>query len=103
NFANHSYGAVGVYGSAGPGNPYNPANSTVFNNKVAMFTCPSDTDRLTNPQGHNSYNGNWGALPQRYASTPNGPFVGGPEQSNSGVSLAAITDGTSNTACYSEK
>jgi prepilin-type N-terminal cleavage/methylation domain-containing protein/prepilin-type processing-associated H-X9-DG protein len=104
NFANYTYpGNGGVYGTYGPCNPYNPANSTVFAAKVAMFVCPSDTDRLTNPQGHNSYNGNWGIWPQRYSSNASGCFTGGPEEANPGISLASITDGTSNTACYSEK
>lgn len=87
----------------GPGWPSSPLNSTVFNTKVAVWLCPSDTDRLTNPQGHDNYCGNWGIKPLRYQSSLNGPFSGGPEQPLIGVTLAAITDGTSNTACYSER
>ncbi len=101
NFANVSLG--GASNANGPAAPYNPINSTVFNARLSIFVCPSDTDRLTNPQGHNNYCGNWGILPLRYSTNPNGPFVGGPEEPSPGVSLAQVTDGTSNTACYSER
>jgi prepilin-type N-terminal cleavage/methylation domain-containing protein/prepilin-type processing-associated H-X9-DG protein len=101
NFANVALG--GASNANGPAAPYNPINSTVFNARLSIFVCPSDTDRLTNPQGHNNYCGNWGVLPLRYSTIASGPFVGGPEEPNSGVTLAQVTDGTSNTACYSER
>ena len=87
-----------------PGMPNNPANLTVFSASIAMFLCPSDPDRLTNNgQSHNNYCGNWGSLPQRYSTNPNGPFGGGPNEPCSPVGFQGITDGLSNTACYSER
>ena len=86
-----------------PGHPNNPSNSTVTRIKIAMFLCPSDIDRLTNIHGRTNYVGNWGSKPHRYSATPDGPFGGGPNEPVSSVKFAQISDGLSNTACYSER
>src|SRR4051794_40189870 len=86
-----------------PGSPTNPSNSTVFRMTIATFLCPSDVNRLTNIQGHTNYCGNWGSRPERYSTNPSGPFGGGPNEPVSSVKFQDITDGLSNTACYSER
>src|SRR5262245_27142112 len=37
------------------GDTTNPVNSTAITASVAVFICPSDLDRLINPQGHMNY------------------------------------------------
>jgi prepilin-type N-terminal cleavage/methylation domain-containing protein/prepilin-type processing-associated H-X9-DG protein len=87
-----------------PGSPNNPANSTVFGAEIVLFICPSDQDRLVNNGlSHNNYCGNWGSIPQRYSTTPSGVFGGGANEPSTPVTFQGITDGTSNTACYSER
>ncbi len=97
------YNAINFTNIANPGIPTNPKNLTVFTQSVNVFLCPSDVDRLTNPNGHNNYCANWGSIPQRYSTSPSGPFGGGPEQPIPAVGFSAVTDGLSNTACYSER
>ena len=87
---------------------------------IAVFNCPSDTDRLTDPNGHNNYMANSGSAPNcdygGNADTPawSGPAAGPFIYSDSGtftgltfggssINIAAITDGTSNTAAFSER
>jgi len=43
-------------------------NSTAIKSTVSVYQCPSDTDRLTNVQGHINYAGNWGTKPNRYSA-----------------------------------
>jgi prepilin-type N-terminal cleavage/methylation domain-containing protein len=88
---------------AAPGSPENPVNSTAIAASVAVFVCPSDLDRLTNPQGHVNYCGNWGARPLRYKTVPDGPFGGHPFQTASPLGFGDLTDGLSQTALYSEQ
>ncbi|MBX6312395.1 MAG: DUF1559 domain-containing protein [Isosphaeraceae bacterium] len=98
------YNAINFVNVNNPGNPNNPANSTVFGMEIAVFLCPSDMDRLINNHlSHNNYCGNWGSIPQRYSTNPSGPFGGGPNEPSSPVTFQGITDGLSNTACYSER
>jgi prepilin-type N-terminal cleavage/methylation domain-containing protein/prepilin-type processing-associated H-X9-DG protein len=98
------YNALNFANVNNPGNPNNPSNSTVFGMEIAVFICPSDLDRLTNNHlSHNNYCGNWGSLPQRYSATPNGVFGGDANSPSRPVEFAGITDGLSNTACYSER
>jgi prepilin-type N-terminal cleavage/methylation domain-containing protein/prepilin-type processing-associated H-X9-DG protein len=98
-----------------------PANTTAEYTVIAGFLCPSDQDRLTSPDGHNNYMANSGSAPNcdygGNAFTPSwsgpsaGPFIysssgidtGPPGFGGSSVSVAAITDGTSNTAAFSER
>jgi prepilin-type N-terminal cleavage/methylation domain-containing protein/prepilin-type processing-associated H-X9-DG protein len=87
---------------ANPGFPAN-GNTTAFQTKINGFICPSDTDRLTNVEGHNNYVMNGGSD----AISEEGPtqFVGAGVSLYAGpgsISFAAIIDGTSNTAGYSE-
>jgi prepilin-type N-terminal cleavage/methylation domain-containing protein/prepilin-type processing-associated H-X9-DG protein len=85
------------------GRPDNPVNSTAISASVAVFVCPSDLDRLTNPQGHVNYCGNWGARPLRYATIPDGPFGGHPERPAGPLGFRDLADGLSQTALYSER
>ena len=90
-------------------------NSTVFLTKVNVFLCPSDIDRLTTPQGHNNYAACSGSSPASCSEIDsfNGPFIGsgsgmGYNQTNGYTAAQVfgfrdITDGLSNTACFSEK
>ena len=86
-------------------------NATAYNSSIAVFNCPSDTDRLTNANGHYNYCGNWGTKPYRYSSSPTGPFAAAAFTNNGGlaggiakpINLASILDGTSNTAMVSER
>jgi prepilin-type N-terminal cleavage/methylation domain-containing protein/prepilin-type processing-associated H-X9-DG protein len=93
-----------------------PANATVMYAKVATMLCPSDslTQASCFPSGYKNYVANIGGPPVIYAWT--GPFVsmrqdasGWPGQAtgytnmNSGtIGLQSVTDGTSNTAMFSE-
>jgi prepilin-type N-terminal cleavage/methylation domain-containing protein/prepilin-type processing-associated H-X9-DG protein len=100
----------------------NPACTTAEYRSISGFLCPSDQDRLTSPDGHNNYMANSGSAPNScyYGNSnpavpswnqPNaGPFIyssngvdtgtahGGPS-----INFAMITDGTSNTAAFSER
>ncbi|HZW30096.1 MAG TPA: DUF1559 domain-containing protein [Isosphaeraceae bacterium] len=99
----------------------NPANTTAEYRVISGFLCPSDQDRLTSPDGHNNYMANSGSAPNcdyggnAWAPSWNepaaGPFIyssngvdtGPPGFGGSFVNIAGITDGTSNTAAFSER
>jgi prepilin-type N-terminal cleavage/methylation domain-containing protein/prepilin-type processing-associated H-X9-DG protein len=111
------------FGNALPfgGNPFNinnPINTTATYTRVAAFSCPSDPDRLTDPNGHNNYMDNSGSgANSMYAGIAgtlgwNGPVAGPFIYSDNGtvntfggtfIGLQAITDGLSNTAAFSER
>jgi prepilin-type N-terminal cleavage/methylation domain-containing protein len=112
-----NFGNALPFGGA-PFNINNPINTTATYTKVAGFSCPSDSDRLTDPNGHNNYMANSGSgANSMYAGNGgvqgwNGPVAGPFIYSDNGtvttiggtfLSLAAITDGTSNTAAFSER
>ena len=98
-------------------------NTSALYVAVSAFNCPSDTDRLTTPYGHNNYVANVGSAPNSFygGNGPTdgmngisaGPFIyvdnipqmGGPmnNQTGSSVAMSAIVDGTSNTASFSER
>jgi prepilin-type N-terminal cleavage/methylation domain-containing protein/prepilin-type processing-associated H-X9-DG protein len=98
-----------------------PINSTATYAVISSFNCPSDTDRLTDPDGHNNYMDNQGSAPNSdYGGNSNlpswnqpsaGPFIyssngvdtGPPGFGGPSINIAAITDGTSNTAGFSER
>jgi prepilin-type N-terminal cleavage/methylation domain-containing protein/prepilin-type processing-associated H-X9-DG protein len=98
----------------------NAANTTAEYTVISAFNCPSDTDRLTSPDGHNNYMDNSGSAPNcDYGGNANlpswngpssGPFIyssngvdtGPPGFGGSSINIGAITDGTSNTAAFSE-
>jgi len=85
----------------------NAINLTVQRITITTFNCPSDTDRLTNLDGHNNYCANFGSKAFRYSSTPTGPFVVPTTTGGDGVlkmvSVASVKDGTSNTCAFSER
>ena len=94
----------------------NAPNTTMMRVSLNVLQCPSDTDRLTNAETHSSYMmcGGSDADEDRYYNnnSANGP-VGltgvGVSYGNTytkslpaAVRLSSITDGTSNTAAFSE-
>jgi prepilin-type N-terminal cleavage/methylation domain-containing protein/prepilin-type processing-associated H-X9-DG protein len=94
-----------------------PNNTTAAYSKIAGFACPSDVDRLTDPNGHNNYMANSGSAPNSAyngAGSPDGSGANGPSAgpfifsaTNLGggtmVTFANISDGLSNTAAFSER
>jgi prepilin-type N-terminal cleavage/methylation domain-containing protein/prepilin-type processing-associated H-X9-DG protein len=109
----------GVYGSYPP-NTNGPiswwANTTVFNMQVALFLCPSDQKLIKQPVTNyvaniggpfiiNGYSGPF--VPTNPAATDNGngtytPWNYPQSADTNTVSFASVTDGTSNTALWSE-
>ena len=100
----------------------NPANSTATYTVISGFNCPSDTDRLTDPNGHNNYMDNSGSAPnlcirwqrectwrgadRRPDRSSTRPMESTPGPRDLAVlrsTSPAITDGTSNTAAFSER
>jgi prepilin-type N-terminal cleavage/methylation domain-containing protein/prepilin-type processing-associated H-X9-DG protein len=84
----------------------NAANSTVTFAKINTLLCPSDPIRGTNPEGHTNYAGNAGSCPA--CTNTNLGLVGpiadsDPKNMNKTVNFAAIIDGLSNTAGFSEQ
>jgi prepilin-type N-terminal cleavage/methylation domain-containing protein/prepilin-type processing-associated H-X9-DG protein len=117
------YNAIN-FGNAGPpifGQSYvinHPTNTTAAYAKISVFLCPSDMDRLTDPNGHNNYMANSGSAPNStYAGNAgtngwSGPVAGPFIYSDNGtvtnqggtyISFANVTDGLSNTAAFSER
>jgi prepilin-type N-terminal cleavage/methylation domain-containing protein/prepilin-type processing-associated H-X9-DG protein len=102
------------------GNLNHPVNTTALYKVVSGFLCPSDQDRLTDPNGHNNYMANSGSAPNcdyggnawapSYNGPASGPFIWSDSGVDSGltfggsfVNVAGITDGLSNTAAFSER
>ena len=98
------------------------ANTSAIYAKLSAFTCPSDSDRITDPCGHNNYVANVGSAPNAFyggngptngmGGPSSGPFIyvdniaGGAAmngQTGTSVPVSAITDGMSNTASFSER
>jgi prepilin-type N-terminal cleavage/methylation domain-containing protein/prepilin-type processing-associated H-X9-DG protein len=86
--------------------PGTPQNTTAQRVSLAQFQCPSDVDRLMAPEGHNNYFGSTGSDPNMNDGVTSGLFGGmygpGPYVPAT-VRLQDITDGTSNTAAFSER
>jgi prepilin-type processing-associated H-X9-DG protein len=89
-------------------------NQTIFALKLNVLLCPSDVDRLTNGLGHQNYCGNAGNAPEAFFdNNSHGACNGCFSSTNRGsdgmpngcrtVTFSDITDGTSQTACFSEK
>ena len=81
-------------------------NQTTFAMRLNVLNCPSDTDRLTNGLGHHNYCGTRATVPEAFFDNNlhgacNGCFFS--VNNCPVVDFAAITDGLSQTACYSEK
>jgi hypothetical protein len=86
---------------------FGPPNETGLATKIAVFLCPSDTDGSGDPYdlGHTNYRGNAGTKPYNLAAdSPDGSGRNdGLYWYQSAVRISAITDGTSNTASFSER
>jgi prepilin-type N-terminal cleavage/methylation domain-containing protein/prepilin-type processing-associated H-X9-DG protein len=111
----------GFFLSGGPSFVINyPANTSAVYSVISVFSCPSDNDRLTDPNGHNNYMANSGSAPNcdyggnaytaAWSEPAAGPFIYSDSGSftnltigGSSINIAAITDGTSNTAAFSER
>lgn len=76
-----------------------PANSTALWTRVSTFLCPSDL-QVTGTPGRTNYAGNGGVA--SFWRGCNGLFIEGPAREQPCLRLAAIADGTSNTAAASE-
>jgi prepilin-type processing-associated H-X9-DG protein len=96
-----------------------PQNTTVITTKINTFLCPSDPSRLTSPYGHCNYVAKAGSAPNAFyanttssksnpggysATASSGDFNGlfGYVTNSGVINFAAITDGLSNTAAFSE-
>jgi prepilin-type N-terminal cleavage/methylation domain-containing protein/prepilin-type processing-associated H-X9-DG protein len=95
--------------SACPGVSY---NNTADVARLNHMICPSDIDRLQNAYGHNNYYGNAGNAPEGIFDNKghkacNGLFASVNHENGSPnigpVALRDITDGTSQTAAFSER
>jgi prepilin-type N-terminal cleavage/methylation domain-containing protein/prepilin-type processing-associated H-X9-DG protein len=92
---------VGAVACNGSGCGLYNANTTVFNAQVASLLCPSDGPERT--VSLSNYVGNVGGPHQlqpfsgTFVPTPNGDFA-----NCAVIKIATITDGTSNTALFSE-
>ena len=100
------YNSINFANTGGAAWPGNPANTTIFRSKLNVLNCPSDIDRLTNIEGHQSYCGNAGNAPEAFFDNHrhgacNGCFFS--VNNCTPIDFAAITDGLSNTGCFSEK
>jgi len=75
--------------------PENQANATVWNTRIAIFLCPSESAAWADSQ-RTSYAGNRGVGVQKYGY--NGAFLANEPP----LPMAAFTDGTSHTAAMAE-
>ena len=89
----------------GPFQSTNLPNSTGFRIQMAVLLCPSDSDRLTSVFGKTNYAAGSGTDPRINGPYADGMFRGGDLGASNvrNVTLAAVTDGLSNTAAFSEK
>jgi prepilin-type N-terminal cleavage/methylation domain-containing protein len=80
-----------------------PANAGPTGMTIKILLCPSDRTNQTPPgQGGNNYFANYGTEPQFFqnSSVANGVFA--LREASGGIRLTDVTDGTSNTAAFSE-
>ena len=84
-------------------------NTTIFNVRLSVLLCPSDIDRLSNGAGHNNYAMCAGseAYTIKYGDNFRGVGIDlgrqGPPGLGGRIALSDITDGTSNSVCFSER
>ena len=102
------FNAINFGGVAWMADPvYGPPNQTALATKITVFLCPSDSDWSADPYdlGHANYRGNAGTFPYNLAADS----LDGTGRNDgifwfqSAVRVAAITDGTSTTAFFSER
>ncbi|HLW67709.1 MAG TPA: DUF1559 domain-containing protein [Gemmataceae bacterium] len=81
----------------------NPINAGPTGTMVKIFRCPSDRTALTpNGQGGNNYFANYGTEPFFFQNSTIANGVFALREPHGGIRLTDITDGTSNTAAFSE-
>src|SRR4029078_8897232 len=102
------YNGLNFSGVAWMADPvFGPPNQTSLRTKLSVFLCPSDPEPSSDPYdlGHVSYRGNAGTLPYNLAAdSPDGTGRNdGMFSVHSAVRISSITDGTSNTALFSER
>ncbi len=102
------FNAINYSGVAWLSDPvYGPPNRTALATTLSVFLCPSDPDLVPDPYrlGHVSYRGNAGTLPYNLAvDSPDGTGRNnGFFWFQSAVRIADVTDGTSNSALFSER
>ena len=87
--------------------PLGSANLTAVSARIAVFLCPSDSDLIADEgqMGHNSYRATAGTKPYNLAadSADGTGRNDGVFWFQSAVRTAMLTDGTSNTAIFSER
>jgi prepilin-type processing-associated H-X9-DG protein len=87
--------------------PLGLANLTAVSTQITVFICPSDTDVIADggQMGHNSYRACAGTKPYNLAAdSPDGTGRNdGAFWFQSAIRTAMLTDGTSNTAIFSER
>ena len=94
-------------GDVGTFHPNSPRNLTIIRTQVNGFLCPSDLDRMTNPEGHNNYMACAMANADIYNERSGSPdqftgiaaFLG---RFHKAFSFRDITDGLSQTFAFSE-
>jgi len=88
-----------------------PDNFTVRTIQITSFLCPSDgfipngtvtVGTQTGQPGYSSYPNNIGTFARNFGNTYDGPAYEAGANTGGVVSFAAVTDGTSNTAMFSE-
>ena len=85
--------------------PGYPVNTTTLRTTINFLQCPSDTDRLTNVEGHTSYNMNAGSDGTNCENNPGTQYAGifcSLYIAPNSIGLRDIIDGTSQTAAFSE-
>jgi len=95
------YSAINFATTIGAADPNSAQNRTVLRATINVLQCPSDTDRLTNIEGHVNYAGCNGNTPNFFETSPSGIF--GSAEYSRGIGLRDVVDGTSQTAAFSEK
>jgi prepilin-type N-terminal cleavage/methylation domain-containing protein/prepilin-type processing-associated H-X9-DG protein len=111
------YNSINFNSSGGvAANPGNPPNFTIMGITINVYQCPSNSDRLTGTEGmngvtllygHQNYCGNAGNAPESFYDNSNhaakNGVMFGVTNGTKPIGIRDITDGTSNTAAWSEK